>query len=73
MDIPTTWQQLEEQAAGDELQLSRAFGRVTVLTCDRMPSPLLTITAGDITDEDSDVVMRRTLAAGLRALKDLPR
>jgi hypothetical protein len=69
---PKTWAQLEKLAMNDGLVLMRTGYGVTAYTTGNMiNSPMLTITTGDLVDDDADRVMRRSLEAGLVALKDL--
>jgi hypothetical protein len=68
-----TWEELGQQAAADELTLVRSTYSVRVMTKGMFPSPLFILMVGDLTDEDADVVLRRTLEATLCALKELPR
>jgi hypothetical protein len=69
-----TWKQLEDAAARDRLKLFRTPNcGVTLYTTDSFPQPLMTITAGDLTDDDADAVLRKTTETALRALMELPR
>lgn len=71
---PKTWAQLEQLAAADGLRLHRTRYGVTVFTTGNLiESAFLTITPGDLDDADQDTVLRRTLEAGLAALRELPR
>jgi len=66
-----TWQQLDSAARTDRLELFRSAFGVTIYTTDSFRTPLVTISAGDLTDEDNDRLLRATTAAAMRVLKEM--
>lgn len=66
-----TWEQLDTLAKHDHLTLFRTRGGVTIYTAFGMQSSLMTLTVEDLTDEDGDIVMRRSTEAALIALKGI--
>ena len=66
-----TWTQLTDIAKRDNLSLHRDAHGVTVYTAVGLRIPLISITPGDLEDEDSDRVVRGTLEIALRELKGL--
>ncbi len=74
-----TWKQLEDMASSDKLRLliTRVVGAhhlcdgVSVYSAIGLKTELLTITVADLTAEDGDLVIRKTLETALRGLRDL--
>jgi hypothetical protein len=71
--MAATWSFIDGLASADRLKLDRSPLRVTILTTDSRPTPLVTITIGDLTTEDADPVLRCASVAALEALRALPR
>lgn len=66
-----TWQQLADLAKSDNLKFHRAHGGVTIYTTDGMSLPMVSITPGELEDDDADMVVRSATEAALRALRNL--
>lgn len=65
------WKALERLAASDRLRLLKTRGGVTIFTTDVLETPLVTITIGELTDEDADTVLRKLTKNALDRLREL--